>query len=272
MPNCSIISRFLEKESPVGYCCSLYDSTCHQSHRSLCDLSAFGDPGQDGPLLLPVPLFTSQRCLGIFLGFIQDRFRSKKVHPSNGVHEHDFLGTWAKVKALSKSWCKRLINCALRDVTWYLVASLPASYKFYVPTRILTSISATSVGCYSFLLMVLVLSPLTLWRRGGRLCWTFSDEFWEPYSCLSLIGLCFDGQKSPPWWKITSRPVLSGNYQELWVELCSLIAWFVGGKSLWFVSWYYSISRTCSLQLSGKLNHPSTILTWLIFPCSCPLF
>ena len=61
--------------------------------------------------------------------------------------------------------------------------------------------------------------------------------------------------KISSWWKIISRPVLSGNLSELLVELCSLLCLVCGVVAMirfLDISWYFEL--TMYLQLSGKLN------------------
>ena len=126
MWDCSHYQSLSRKESPKLYCCSLFgDSTGHQSHRSLCDLLSFWEFCQDGPL--PRPWFPFGRNgARIFLGFIQTDSIQKNIVR---LYMNMIFRDLSKAKSSSKSWCKRLMNSLIRDATWYLVASLPASSK-----------------------------------------------------------------------------------------------------------------------------------------------
>ena len=74
-----IINRFLEKKVPSYTAVPfLGDSTCHQSHRSLCDLLSLWEFCQDGPL--PRPWFPTGRNGARDLSwFYSDRFDPKRT-------------------------------------------------------------------------------------------------------------------------------------------------------------------------------------------------
>ena len=88
MWNCSHYQSLSRKESPKLYCCSLSgDSTCHQSHRSLCDLLSLWEFCQMA-LYRALGSLLVATALGIFLGFIQTDSIQKEHRKA--VHEHDF--------------------------------------------------------------------------------------------------------------------------------------------------------------------------------------
>lgn len=145
MWNCPHYQSFSEKEGSQLHGCSLSsDSTCYQSHCSLCDLFCLWQ-------LLPCRFVTSSRfhsCScdtwefsGIFLGFFWD-FWNEPIQKENRLacHEHDFSHLSPAKKIF------QVFVQAIDEFFWYgalfgcLVASL---IQVYVPTRILTSISAT---------------------------------------------------------------------------------------------------------------------------------
>ena len=120
-------------------------ATGHQSIVLFATYSAL-EFCQDGPL--PRPWFPFGRNGARDLSwFYSDRFDPKEHRKA--VHEHDFRDL-SKGQKLFKSWCKAIDE--FFDTGRYLVfGCLFASLvQVYVPTRILTSISATPVVLFSF--------------------------------------------------------------------------------------------------------------------------
>lgn len=154
MWNCSHYQSLSRKESPKLYCCSLFgDSTCHQSYRSLCDLLSLWEFCQDGPL--PSPWFPTGRNGARNLSwFYSDRFDPKEHRKA--VHEHDFrdLSKGQKLFQVLVQAIDEFFDTGRYLVFGCLFASL---VQVYVPTRILTSISATPVIA---ILLLMVLSFL----------------------------------------------------------------------------------------------------------------
>ena len=126
--------------------------------------------------------------LGIFLGFIQTDSIQKEHRKA--VHEHDFRDL-SKGQSSFKSWYKPLMNSLIRDVTWYLVASLPASSKSMSQHGSSLRSARHQLLLFSFSCSCPFSSHFV---AGGRLCWILSsDEFWSSAgSCLLVIGPMLD--------------------------------------------------------------------------------
>ena len=136
-----IINRFLEKKVP-SYTAVPFLVTAPVINPIVlfATYSAFGNSFHVA-LLRALGSILVAVILGIFLGFFWQEPIQKEDRLA--CHEHDFFSLELCKKKFFRSLCKPLMNFLIRDAIWYLAVSLPLLYRSIIPTRILTSISAT---------------------------------------------------------------------------------------------------------------------------------
>ena len=246
-----IINRFLEKKVP-SYTAVPFLVTAPVINPIVlfATYSAFGNSVKMA-LYRALGSLLVATVLGIFLGFIQtDSIQKEHRKP---VHEHDFsdLSKDQKLFQVLVQAIDEFFDTGRYLVFGCLFASL---VQVYVPTRILTSISATPV--IAILLLMVLSFLLSLCSEadafvGSSLLTSFGVA---PVLAFLVIGPMLDVKNSPHDEKLPQNPFYLAIYRDCeWS--CAPLCLVCGGSTMirfLILAGYFEL--TMYLQLSGKLN------------------